>query len=820
MSRPLSLISTVGTALLALIISAAPAQAQNLFWNAPNGGTGTWDPTTVNWSTSAAGPVNTNWNDNSGSIVANFGNTAGTVTIAGTPSPNVGGLTFTTTGYVITGNPLVLGPGSTTVTINTGANDATINSLIGGSFAVTMVKTGTGTLTLGVANNNYDGPTQINGGVIAISTNNGLGGTFGNTTVASGAALQVSGAINSPEALVLNGTGIGGAGALRKTGTDTTRMSGNITLNSATRINSDAGTLRLTGVIDGAGIALTFGGAGNVLIDNATNRINTGNGAIIKDGAGTLTIATSNGWTGPLTINGGMVVIPLSGALGTTGQITLNGGTIRNTNTGTAGSSFVSNTRGITIGAGGGTLDVSDTTDPNTFLIYAGTIAQGANTLTKTGPAILALSGTTTGTGPILINQGTIRIRTSNERISNSSAVIVASGATLDLAGFQETVGSIVGAGNVTLGTNGRLISGGDGTSTTFSGVISGGGTTGGITKAGAGTLTLSGANAYTGTTVVNAGTLQAGAANTLPSGSAVTVAAAGTLNLDNFSQTIGSLAGAGIVSLGSGTPLGTLTTGGDNSSTTFSGVLGGIGNLTKVGTGTMILSGNNTYDGTTTVNAGTLLVNGQASPNSGTGLSSIAVNSGATFGGTGRTNAISFNVNTGATIRGGDAAGTGTLTVNGLLTLANDAIVGLRVNDATPTVSTGTAGSSTEGTVPNPTSNNFIDVTNGGLNANPAALLFTVDGTGTPFEYFQTYSYQIGRVAGQDLSAVNITDDSKFTPIGFNHPNIDFSVTGNAAGDLFVNITPVPEPATVLGLAAGAMGLGGLMRRRVVRRA
>jgi hypothetical protein len=58
----------------------------------------------------------------------------------------------------------------------------------------------------------------------------------------------------------------------------------------------------------------------------------------------------------------------------------------------------------------------------------------------------------------------------------------VASGAVLDLNGFSQTVGSLAGAGAVTLGTA-TLTSGNDGTSTTFSGSMSG---SGGLTKIGA----------------------------------------------------------------------------------------------------------------------------------------------------------------------------------------------------------------------------------------------------------------------------------------------------------------------------------------------
>ena len=75
------------------------------------------------------------------------------------------------------------------------------------------------------------------------------------------------------------------------------------------------------------------------------------------------------------------------------------------------------------------------------------------------------------------------------------------------------------------------------------------------------------------------------------------------TFDLNNFTQSIGSLAGAGSVTLGTAT----LTTGNDNTITDFSGVINGLGGLTKVGAGTQILSGDNTYTGGTTISAGTL---------------------------------------------------------------------------------------------------------------------------------------------------------------------------------------------------------------------
>ena len=81
-----------------------------------------------------------------------------------------------------------------------------------------------------------------------------------------------------------------------------------------------------------------------------------------------------------------------------------------------------------------------------------------------------------------------------------------------------------------------------------------------------------------------------------------------------------------------------TLTVGSNNLSTEVSGIIAdvcgcapGPGSLVKVGTGTLTLSGINTYTGTTTVNAGTLIVNGSIATSS-----LLTVNAGGTVGGTG----------------------------------------------------------------------------------------------------------------------------------------------------------------------------------------
>ena len=116
------------------------------------------------------------------------------------------------------------------------------------------------------------------------------------------------------------------------------------------------------------------------------------------------------------------------------------------------------------------------------------------------------------------------------------------------------------------------------------------------------GTVILSGANTYTGATNIQTGTLQAGAPNIISTASAVTVN--GTFNMAGYSQSVGSVDGAGIIAMGNAT----LTAGSNNGSTLYSGTITGTGSIVKTGTGTWILSGTgNTYTGGTTILGGIL---------------------------------------------------------------------------------------------------------------------------------------------------------------------------------------------------------------------
>lgn len=277
----------------------------------------------------------------------------------------------------------------------------------------------------------------------------------------------------------------------------------------------------------------------------------------------------------------------------------------------------------------------------------------GVNAFSSVTAALAAV----TTTGRVIVNDGTYAeaVTIQNSRILATSAN---SNVTINSLATAATTGQIE--------INGQRLTIGDSTSTLISGIISG---PGAFTKTGSGTVTISGANTYAGTTTIDNGTLQLGAANVIPDGVGkgnVVINSTGTLALGaTTSETINGLSGSGKVDhLAAGTA--TLTIGGGDQSSTFSGqIINTVGtvNLAKTGTGTIVLSGSNSFSGTTTVGTGTLEVSGSLS---GAGAKSVSV--GATL------TVTSPGIVQGAVTVAGLLNGSGTL--GGNLTISN---LGLR---------------------------------------------------------------------------------------------------------------------------------------------
>jgi hypothetical protein len=189
-------------------------------------------------------------------------------------------------------------------------------------------------------------------------------------------------------------------------------------------------------------------------------------------------------------------------------------------------------------------------------------------------------------------------------------------------------------------------------------------------------------------------------------------------------------------------------------------------------------------------------------------------------------------NGDAGGIIRGG-VNGIGTLTVSDLV-FGTGATQSFRITTAGTPAGLNTGGSS-GGSPGNPLNNNYLHVTGSLI---PYSLIqggpdefntfrFIIDGTGTTFEPGQSYSYQVGQVdfnligilLGDVTIGAGAGEQSQFSTVGLaNASNFSWTLTAEGVAYLNFTVSPVPEPTTVLALAAGALGLGKLARRRYRR--
>jgi autotransporter-associated beta strand protein len=388
---------------------------------------------------------------------------------------------------------------------------------------------------------------------------------------------------------------------------------------------------------------------------------------------------------------GGAVYVQAGGTVSISGTIDVNGNGVTGGSAGgtgaVAGSAFGSGiffqgTSGTTttlgFGAGNQTIAdvIADYTGSGGTNPGGGTNAAdqgGSVAVSKSNGGTLTLSGANTYGGGTTINEGSTLV-VGNAGVLGSGALTLNGGTTGVAVNFN---------GSFSVGNN--IAASGDptynvltGNTVNLTGVLSGSGDVVVNEATGyAGTLILSGTNTYTGPTVVNAGTLQAGSTNAFGNNSAVTVAGGAALDLAGYSNAIGSLAGAGVVTNSGGAA--TLTTGGDNTSTIFSGTIGdgaGALALTKTGTGLLLLTGSNTYSGATLVSGGTLQVDGSIASSSLT-----TVQSGAALSGTGTVGATM--VQNGATFAPGNGTAGTSINVSGSLAFQSGAVYLVQVSPA-----------------------------------------------------------------------------------------------------------------------------------------
>jgi autotransporter-associated beta strand protein len=372
----------------------------------------------------------------------------------------------------------------------------------------------------------------------------------------------------------------------------------------------------------------------------------TGSGNLNKRDTGTLILGGTNTYTGGTTLSEGVLQVSSDANLGdASGGLTFNGGTLRVT-----GTSFGSNTRGITWQAGGGGFDIADA--GNTF-----SVAQslgGTGGLNKLGAGNLLLAGNNTYSGGTTLNAGGIVV--GSDTALGTGTLGVLANTTLGTSGSHALGNALaLGIGN----TLGVFADTGD--TLTLNGLVGG---LGALDKTGNGTLLLNHANVYAGGTTLSQGTLAVGDNLALGLG-ALTIAAAGNLDAANGPRTLGNL-----ITLNDD-----LTVLGSNDLTLTNVISGGAGNsLTKQGSANLTLNALNTFSGGTSLQGGTLTLGHNLALGSGAltvdGAGNLDANSARTLG-----NALVLNndltlLGTADFTLNGVVSGSGGLTKQGTTTL------------------------------------------------------------------------------------------------------------------------------------------------------
>lgn len=543
--------------------------------------------------------------------------------------------------------------------------------------------------------NTFTGGVEVRGGTLVLSGTNSY---IGQTNVLSGTLVINSIANYDTDSAIGKGTsgqGIilgnaGNTGTLLYTGAaaETNRTfqvnsTNNTNTGGAVIINNGTGSLTFkattfnntyTNTQTAHTRTLTLGGTNGGTIEGAiVNSSTTSLVALTKMGLGTWTLAATSSYTGTTTVNGGTLELKDTGS-GRTQSYTgltfgLGDGTLTSNRagTGTFTTTFTTLTRSagatgnfISTGGANGSTNILNTTGAAGYM-GKGLYYNNSDIAWREGTNgyVRAINyGVDSGTSAV----GTVATNTHMKFTSSVTRSAALELSSLHLAGDGVNWTNNSGVSNI----NGSLIKSGGGTS-----IISGTGTVGvnsnqelvihtvasndileissqmvtfgqGLTKSGAGTLILSNANnSFNAPIFINAGTLSVGANIHLGSqtgGQAVnlrggTLRATGTFGLFNGS------AGTNNRNVTLANQSGIEVTG--SNTLTIAGVISNnatVGNVdpgfNKTGTGTLLLSGANTYTGTTNVSAGKLLVNNTIGSGTGTGLVNVGVNG--TLGGSG----------------------------------------------------------------------------------------------------------------------------------------------------------------------------------------
>lgn len=496
------------------------------------------------------------------------------------------------------------------------------------SGAGSLTKQGEGTLLVGNSANSWSGGTLIEAGTLRMAANTPgalpnmtdylmTGGTLdlnGNALTmrslwGSGGAISIDGAgltVNQDDDTIFAGdiTGAGVNSSLTKDGDGILVLTGNNSLQGETNILggtlaiyeaqnigtgsaniriSDAALATLGNITLTRDVELSGTATIDTLLATALNLTAdvSGNGALYKEGAGSLILSGDATHGGGTTVANGFLQIGNGGATGSiAGNIVNNGGLVFNRQNSYAYSGMVSGA-GALIQAGVGTT------------VLTGDNSYTGNTFISDGTLQIGDGGTTGSIIGGILNEGVLAVDRSDSYsiegliVGTGSFVQAGSGTTILAADNAYYGGTTIANGVLQLGTGGNSgwIEGNvvnDGAlvfnrsdAVLFSGDISG---SGGVNQIGAGATILSGDNSYTGGTSITLGALVIGNGGTT-----------GSL--------MGNISNNGILGFNRSDTM------------TFAGAISGTGSVQQIGTGTTILTGSNTYTGATTITAGRLQI-------------------------------------------------------------------------------------------------------------------------------------------------------------------------------------------------------------------
>ncbi len=531
---------------------------------------------------------------------------SGTVTInglaAGSGNSGLAGIILnpTTTASTITGGTLAFGSSEGLIYVGSGTGGGSISSAITGTAGVTTF--GPGTLTLG-GTNTFTGGLNINGNTVSVSSDARLGASTNGINLNGGTLLTTANiTLGSGRVMTLSANG----GTQSTTGTNIS-----LTIGAANQITG-------TGAFTHTGSTTTSG-----IIINAAQ--NYSGGTYIPSGRIQLNNASATLGSGDIHITGGEIYATAAVTIPNKIFIQDNGtegrGAVRLAANGIAltGPIVLTNNAGLSSDATNTTTTISGNIS-GAFTLSLGTGTSPSTTATYLVSGNNSQSGTTLGAGTLNINADAALGISNGTLTLNNSSILQAGAAGIVLNASRP----IVIANTPSIDTQAN--------SMTVASVVS---STGGLTKLGTGTLTLSNANTYTGDTSVSAGTLNLSNSLALGGSSLATAGIVFDQSATSHAFTFGGLKGSGNIALQDNAPTPNavaLTVGVNNQSNTFSGSLSGPGSLIKSGTGTEVFAAGNSYTGTTTINAGILQAATTASIPGYNTPAIVTVNSGATF--------------------------------------------------------------------------------------------------------------------------------------------------------------------------------------------